>query len=277
MSVDCQWVEKNLEALFCDRLSDDEKRVAEAHIQNCASCRREVQGFNAIDPLIKNHFRREMAVARTPRVLHKGKVAGLSGAAAAVLVASLVLLVRTPQPNPVAAPIPAPPAASQVTSVNPPEPIKENPTAEPVRVKPEPAPNAPGENKTPSASPAVSPNAPDFVVSDPAGYSHTLDQYRGHVVVIGVWSPDQAEAVANIERLYKTYSANPKFRFLGVASERQPKPANTTFPIVYNQGSKLFGPRSGDFVLVNETGAVELRGSLVNDFENLRRVLQAKN
>lgn len=278
MSLDCQWVEKNLEALFCDKLSGEEKRAAQAHIENCSSCRKEVQALNAIDPLIKSHFRREMAIARTTRVLHKGRVAGLSGAAAAVLVASLVLLVRTPQSIPVAAPVSVPPVAAPVASVNTPAPIKENATAEPVRqLKPEPAPNAPTEAKSPSRTPAVTPNAPDFAVSDPAGYSHTLDQYRGHVLVIGVWSPDQSEAIANIERLYKTYSANPKFRFLGVASERQSKPANTTFPVAYNQGSKLFGARAGDFVVLNESGTIELRGSLVNDFENLRRVLQTKN
>src|SRR5207245_8534971 len=121
---------------------------------------------------------------------------------------------------------------------------------------------------------AVSENTPDFLVTDPAGYSHTLDDYRGHFVVIAVWTAGQPEPTANLERLYKTFGANPKFRFLGVANERLAKPANTTFPVVYNQDSKILGIQPGQFVLLDETGLVKLRGSLLKDFESLRRALK---
>jgi len=57
-------------------------------------------------------------------------------------------------------------------------------------------------------------------------------------------------------------------------SERQPKPTNTTFPLAYNQGSRLFEAAPGDFVLVNETGSVQLRGSLVKDFDKLQKALK---
>ena len=43
MTVDCQWIEKNLEALSCDRLNEEEVRLAKAHIEACESCRTEAQ------------------------------------------------------------------------------------------------------------------------------------------------------------------------------------------------------------------------------------------
>ena len=118
-------------------------------------------------------------------------------------------------------------------------------------------------------------DAPDSH-TDPAGYSHTADEYRGHVVVIGIWSVDQPEATGNLDWLYRTYAANTKLRFFGVSKIGQTKPANVTFPVVYNQGSKVFGARPGDFVVLDENGSVELRGSLVKDFDSIRKLLQGK-
>jgi hypothetical protein len=122
----------------------------------------------------------------------------------------------------------------------------------------------------------VTADASDFLVTDPAGYSHSIADYRGHVVVIGVWKSDQVETVANLERLYKANAANSNLRLLAVATDRSPKPANTTFPIVYNQGSKLFGAQPGEFVVLDENGMIELRGSLVKDFGNLTKAVRGK-
>ena len=274
MNVDCQWVGKNLEALFCDALTESEERLARTHIKNCTSCRNEAHALNAIDPLIKSYFRRELEIARRPRVIHKGRIF-ISGAAAAVFGALLLLLIRTPQPSPPLAPVPAAEVALLAASEDTAAPIKQNGTEEPQRAKPTLEPSAPPDRQ-PRVTAVVGANAPEFLVTDPAGYSHTLDEYRGHVVVIGVWSRNQAESVANIERLYRAFAANPKFRFLGVSSEQQPKPANTTFPVVYNQGSKILGTGPGEFVLLDENGAVELRGSLLKDFDGLTKALRSK-
>ncbi len=274
MTVDCQWIENNLEALMCDRLNEEESRVAREHIENCVSCRKETEALNAVDPLIKSYFSRELEIARRPRVAHRARVFGFSGATAAAVIVLLLVLTRTGQ-TPVLPPTPVtPPNVTAIASgQEPSKPIKADEPAEQGRAKPNPEPSAPGDRTPPAA---VSSNAPDFLVSDPAGYSHALEEYRGHIVVIGVWNRDQGKAIANIERLYKAYGANPKFRFLGVANDRQPKPANTTFPILYNDGSKLFGAQPGDFVLLNETGTVELRGSLTKNYDNLAIALQRK-
>src|SRR5689334_1158298 len=110
MTVDCQWIEKNLEALQCDRLDQEESRLAKAHIETCLSCQKELQALNAIDPVIQNYFRRELAIARRPRAIQRGRVLGLSGAAAAAVIVLLLVLTRTGQspliPQPAAPSVP---------------------------------------------------------------------------------------------------------------------------------------------------------------------------
>ena len=117
-------------------------------------------------------------------------------------------------------------------------------------------------------------NVPDFLVTDPAGYSRRLEDYRGHLLLIGVWSGDQPKAAASLERLYKAFASNPNLRLIGVSNERLAKPVNTTFPVVYNQGSRLLDAKPGEFVLLDESGAVRLRGSLTGDLGNLRALLK---
>jgi len=244
MIVDCLWIEKNLEALFSDTLSDDESRLARSHIETCGACRQETMALNAIDPLIKNHFRRELAIARRPPLVHKARVLGLSGAAAAVVALLLFFATRTPQALPVVAPVAGVPTI-QAPAPEPPAtpPIKADDPAEIQRAKPTPAPNVVPDRK-PQVPPVTS-NSPELLVTDAAGYSHTIDEFRGRTVVIAVWDNDQSESIANIERLYKANVANPKIRFVVVSNERLPKPTNTTFQTFYNQGSKLFGAKPG--------------------------------
>ena len=113
-----------------------------------------------------------------------------------------------------------------------------------------------------------------MLVTDLAGYAHKLEDYRGHVMLVAVWSGASPEAISNMESLYKTYGGNVKYRFIGVSNARVAKPASATFPVFYNQGSKLFGARSGEFVLLDENGGLLLRGSLVKDIESLRKTMQ---
>lgn len=275
MNVNCQWIETNLEAIFCDRLTEEESRWARAHIEGCTSCRKEAQALNAIDPIIKNYFRHELEIARHPRVSHKRRVFGISAVLGTVVVVLLLLVLRTPQPNPLVSPVAIAPTVPPVPQANTPAPIKQNDPGEVQRAKPSPEPSA-TTDRAPRTVQAIRPDAPEFLVTDPAGYSHTLEEFRGHVVVIGVWSRKQTESIANMERLYKAHADNPKLRFLGVSADGQPKPSNTTFPVVYNEGSKILGAKPGEFVLVDENGAVELRGSLVRDFDNVTQALRRK-
>lgn len=272
MTVDCQWIEKNLEALFCGSLAEEDERLARKHIETCPHCREEVVALNAIDPLIKRHFLHEMAVARAPRRVRASFVYG--GAAAALLFALMfAALLRTPQPN---TPVPVVASQPQTPATAPTEPsesiAKIEMNADGGRTKPQPG-TAPADTTSKGVSP-VGADSPDFLVIDPAGYSRNLDYYRGHVLLIGVWSTDQPASSAALQRLYKTFGANTKLRLIGVTNERQAKAPKTTFPVVYNQGSKLFGAQPGEFVLIDEGGNLKLRGSLVSDFDALVKALR---
>jgi hypothetical protein len=276
-SLDCKWVKEHFEALFCDRLEPEQNRLVREHMESCASCRREMEALNAIDPLVKRHFQRELAVAQSPRVAHTGRLLGVSTAALALVGILLFVVLRTPQTTP-AAPAEAVAAQAPVETENEPPSPPKNPddTNAPVeRTKPANEVSRVLDSAT-AARPASSDSAdvPDLVVTDPAGYSHRLEDFRGHVTVIAVWSKASSEAIANFERLYKAHGADPRFRFLGVSNERLAKPANGTFPIFYNKGSKVLGVQSGEFALVDEKGELTLRGSLVKDFDSLRKALQ---
>ena len=270
-SLDCKWIENNLEALFCDRLDPEELRLAQAHIESCASCRQEVGALNAIDPLVKKNFQRELRMVRQPRSVHAGRVFGLSAAGVALVAILAFAGLRTPQNNPSAAP-------AQSAAVTP-APVAENPTSAPVknqetsvtpveRTKPLDRPDK-APDQIFRALPPKSDNAPEFLVVDLAGYTRRVEDLRGHVALITVWSGASSEAVSNFEKLYKAHGSQARFRFVGVSNERLAKPANTTFPVFYNQGSKLFDLRPGEFVLLDEKGEIVLRGSLVKDFDKL--------
>ena len=275
--IDCKWIENNLEALFCDRLDQEQARLAREHIDACDSCRREVQALNSIDPLVQKHFQRELEIAQRPRVVSAGRVFGVSAAALALVAILAFFGLRTPQ-----APV-SPSVTSSATNVETlptvaevqsSGAVKDPQTIEPAeRAKPANA-IAMLPDRAPSAEAGDSDKAPEFLVIDVAGYSHRIEDYRGHVVVIAVWSGASREAISNFQRLYEMHGSNAKYRFAGVSNERLAKPQSATFPIFYNRGSKLFGARSGEFVVIDENGGVVLRGSLIKDFDNLQKALQ---
>lgn len=276
-SLDCKWVEDHFEALLCDRLEPEQGRLVRDHVEGCSSCRGEMEALNAIDPLVKRHFQRELAAAQSPRVAHTGRLLGVGTAALALVVILLFVVLRAGQTTP-ARPAQTVTAETPVETDNqPPAPAKspDTPTAPLERTKPANEVSKVLDSATATrTAPSDSADVPDLLVTDPAGYSHRLADFRGHVVVIAVWSKASAEAIANFERLYQAHGADPKFRFLGVSNERLAKPANVTFPVFYNKGSRILGVRAGEFALVDEKGEITLRGSLVKDVDSLRKALQ---
>ena len=258
--MDCEWIDKNIEAILSDDLSGDDSRLARGHISGCERCRKEVQSLIAIDPLIKKYFQAQLHRAMNPRPSHGSAVwrrRAWSGASVAILAAILFAIIpRNPQVDNSPSTIAVQPQVALIAPVESPSVSKNEAVSEDERAKPS---ATTGDNAIfPSSEPA--PDAPAFLVMDPAGYSRTLDDFRGFTTLIGFWSADQPEAIANLERLYKTFGRNAKFRLVGVSSQRGvQKPANTTFPLFHNQGSRaLAGP--GEFVLLSETGEVRMRG-----------------
>jgi len=271
MNVDCAWIEKNLEGFFCDRLSAEDHRRAISHIESCPHCNQEVEGLRSMDPLVKQLFRTQLAVAAAPRKPRSSFVLG--GFATAAIAAAIlwVFVLRAPRPSPPQATLDTPqavtaPAAGPATPEIPK--ITTPPPAE--RAKPD---ITTGGGYSPSTLPASPPpatgQAAQFSVTDAAGYSRTLADYKGHVLIFGVWSSNQPRSVSNLERIYQAFGANPEVRVLGVANERQVKPSNATFPIAYNQGSNLLGTGAQEFVVVDGNGAVLMRGSLLGDSTRL--------
>lgn len=291
MNTDCQWIDRNLEALFCDGLTADEDRLAREHIESCERCRKEIAELNAMDSLVKQYFEDKLAHARQPRPVPRWswlpvtKVIGLGTvAAAAIVVFILAVVPRQPQAT-TSAPGPVAPAQVQVgpsQAVEAPPTTKRDGFVSAERAKPSSAAadaSAPSQSdrvQSASSNVTVDSNAPDFIVTDPAGYSRTLEDYRGHILLIGVWETNQSASIASLERLYKTFGGNARIRFVAVSNERQSRPVNTTFPVFHNQGSRLLGAAPGEFILLDEAGTVRLRGSLVKDFEQLRDQLQAQ-
>jgi hypothetical protein len=199
-----------------------------------------------------------------------------------VAVIVFALLLRTPQVNngvPTGSVQPEAAATASTEALS----IKKSDAVADQRAKPSPSgergaaslERAPGEGLIATSSDRA-PDAPAFLITDLAGYSRSLEDYRGFTLLLGVWSLDLPESVANLERLYKTFGSNPKVRVIGVSDQRASKPPNTTFPIFYNQGSRLLDAKPGDFVLLNGTGTVRLRGSITGDFESLSKTLREK-
>ena len=283
--MDCQWVDKNLESIFSDDLAAEEGRQARAHIQSCEHCRKEMQALIAIDPVIKKYFQAQLSRALragdAPAVSRRGRPAwGVRVAAVTIVAIVLVVFLRTPQVNNGPPPVSVQSQAVPIPSAGAPSVVKDDAAVENERTKPSPAGTdgreAPGESPVSTSVATSDGSASTFLVTDPAGYSRSLEDYRGLTLLVGVWSADQPESVTNLERLYKTFGTNPKLRLVGVSNQRAPKPSNTTFPIFYNQGSRLLDAKPGEFVLLNEAGTVRLRGSIVGDFETLSKTLHGK-
>jgi hypothetical protein len=148
-------------------------------------------------------------------------------------------------------------------------------TASTERVKPD-ALTLDQRGRVPVPPIAVGANAPDFLVTDPSGYSRNLNDFRNHVLIFGVWTSQRPQTVSSLQRVYQAFSPNTKLRILGVAHQREAKPAAATFPITFNQGSKLFGAKTGELLIVDSSGVVRMRGTLEQDQTSLVNSIKTK-
>jgi len=269
MNIDCRWLEQNLEGFFCDRLSANEMDQLQLHVDNCSECQGTLREFQAVDPLIRQLFQHDLAVAQAPQRVRQSRLGmPVYAAATALIVLSIWLGVKASE-KPATLADPKPPATIAAVRPTPIAPAttaivksEGQPTVE--RAKPAPAVKTPSNAPTPAPKPDVdqADKRPPFLVSDAAGYSRTLSDYRNRTLIFGVWSPKDTHAIATLQRLYETYGSNPKVRILGISNESMAKPANGTFPVVYNENSQLLGAQPSDIVIVDGTGTVRFRGSL---------------
>ncbi len=243
MNVDCQWIDSNLEAFFCDQLNSEENRRARNHIAGCDRCRDLVSELKAVDPLVKKLFHHELAHARSPQRRSPVLIGSVAAAVAALI---LVVVMQVPQFVTNHSAEGSQPIAAATTAIQEPVLPKVPETASTDRVKPDAA-ALDQRGQVPVRAVPVPENAPDFLVTDPAGYSRNLKDFRDHVLIFGVWTSQRPQTVSSLQHVYQAFAPNTKLRILGVATQREAKPKAATFPITYNQGSKLFGvdPRIG--------------------------------
>jgi len=278
MKVDCQWFNTNLEAYFCDSLDAQQLQLVADHLKTCLSCRSEVQAIRDVDPMVKQlleyRMTRAMAAAHAPRRSGRriGFQLGLFGTAAAlagILVFAVFLNPRGP-----AGPVPANQTALQDTAASDAD-AKTDSAVPTTRAKTD-VPDLKAPEIKPVPEPAITDNAPAFLVSDPAGYTRSLEDFRGHVLLIGVWSADQPEAAQSIQRLYQAFGNRKEVRILGVTGRNVERPVGMTFPMAFNNGSRILETRSSNFVVVDKEGNVQMRGSLAGDSNALTTKIRAK-
>jgi len=277
MKVDCSWFGTKLEAYFCETLGDEDLRLAAEHLNSCLTCRREVQALNDIDPVVRQLFEFRMSKAEAAQRAPRRRIGfqlGLAGVALA-MAAILAFVVLTRQYSP--QPVQSLPSAASNADTN--APVAENTKSEdlstPQLLKPD-APITKPSEPTTASEPAIPDNAPEFLVITPEGYSKSLQDYKGRVLVLGVWSGDQAEAVQNLQKLYQAFGTRRDVRILGASALNQARPAGTTFPIVFNNGSRLLETRTSNFVVVDKEGNVQMRDSLAGDSNALVTKVRAR-
>jgi len=260
--TNCDRFRSKLEAYFCDALAEEDLRFGQTHLESCGECSREVESLKSVDPMVRAVLQRRLLLARMaaqantrPRILKLGLAAAALAAAVFVLSVGTVFLRETPPPPVI---VQKPPTVPVETDVRKDGVEQEIPgLLKPKGGKPvEPAPQPYLD------SPQV--DGPDFAITDAAGYTRTLETYRGRVVLFGVLSPEQKAAVSNLQQIYDDFGSNPGIRVFAVARRREDKLNSATLPTHFNNGSKLLGVREGEFLLIDATGKTKLEGSLTD-------------
>ncbi len=243
MTKSCQWVESRLEAYVSDSLTPAERGELDRHASDCAACRSELAAFAEVDALVAEHFRRRLRSASRPvrpmvRPLRPVGVAGASLAAVWIGFAAL-------GPDAV-----DPDAADKFPAA-----------LEAERAKPDPDP----ELAIPLAEDPLQPQPTPVVrfrVQDAAGYVHTLEDFSGSVLVLGVVDGNAA-AAADFEASYARYTSESGLRFLAVPADGVDLGASR-FPTMANRASTLMETDPGEFTIISPEGEVHARGSLDN-------------
>jgi len=263
MNNDCEWIKSKTESYFTDSLSSEDLHRFDSHLGACAACAQTVESLKNVDALVRGVFQRRVAIANRamrvntrPRVL---KIAlggvGLALAAALLLSIGVTFLQQTPAP-PTAQQVP--PAAPEIQNE-----VKKDNAVDTSAKRVKPGVGTPARTGLDASLNANAPNAPEFAVTDAAGYTTTLDTYKGQAFLFGVVARDQKAGIAGLQQIFDALSANRSIRIIGV-SRTEENFDGITFPIFYNHGSKLLGVADGHFLLMDASGTRVLEGSLTN-------------
>ena len=258
MTNDCQWVESRLED-YLVRSPDAEVRSRIAsHLETCDSCRQEVEAYGKVDTLVRAHFGRQMARAENGARLGF-RPRRLAGAFAGVGALALWVGMSVSQSD-----LPGEETALAEATLE--DPLnKATEEADVLRAKPTEGEAGTDLNSVAMEAPTLTappPEAVDLYIADAAGYLQTLADYSGSILVLGVFDGIGHEV---FEEAYATYGADERFSFVGVVSDSDTRPEDTTFPLMTNQGSSLLETPAGGFTIVAPDGDVYQRGSFELD------------
>jgi len=262
--TNCQWINSKLEAYFTEELPGEEFQRVQDHLASCAECRRQVDSFQEIDSMVRGVFKRRVALAQQAAQMNtRPRVFKIALASTTLAVVALLLVIGMPffQQTP------APPVATQTPSVPEiqPEVKKDSVEGSANRQLAKPGDEAPAPTAVEPSLESIGSDAPDFVITDPAGYTATLETYRGRAFLFGVVSRDQKSAVAGLQQIYDAFDSNRGIRIVGISRQHRDEGFDrATFPILFNHGSKLMGIADGHFLLLDATGKPRLEGSLTD-------------
>ena len=103
-------------------------------------------------------------------------------------------------------------------------------------------------------------DGPEFAITDAAGYTATLETYRGRVLLFGVVSPDQKAAVTNLQQIYDAFGSNPGIRIFAVARHREDRvPWRLRFRCSSITDPSYWECRTGNSSLLDATGKIQTR------------------
>ena len=281
MTDKCQWVEPHLEAYFSESIDPATRARLEQHVERCTDCRAHLDEFAQVDALVSAHFTQQMA--RAERTAHGPiRPMRLAGAFATVLVAAAAIwfvggMSGGGMPGPATQ---DPAGVVQQAAVSVPETdapdanggkAEEEPDAR--LAKPDPVLDAASTAQVDAAPTMAEPAVPvtRFHVQDAAGYFHTLEDFSGSVLVLGVVDRDPAGSAA-FEQAYELYRSEANIRFLGVPADGV-EPGPVRFPTMVNRESSLLETPTGEFAIVAPDGTVHARGPL--EAESLRLTIDA--
>jgi len=275
--MDCQWFNANLEAYFCETLGNEELLLVSEHLTTCLSCRNEVQSLRDVDPMVRQVLDYRMTKARLAASAPRRSIGfqlGLAGAGVALAAAIVfgVFLHQANEPGGSASIVPPTLQSSDSPDTKAGKGSDSTPT---VRAKPV-APDQPAAVKSIAPEPIIPAGAPEFAVIDPSGYSKSLSDYRGRVLLIGIWSADRKETAQNLQRVYQALGTRRNLSVLGVSRRKQDPLPGMTFPVVFNDGSRLLEARDFEYVVVDKEGHEQLRGSLAGDSNALISKIRTK-
>jgi hypothetical protein len=264
MNIDCAWFTSRLEAYCCDNLDEPDRQAAQQHLNQCRSCKSELDSLEKLDDTLRQVFQHRLSQALSQPPTRIRFIPAAVGAATAVTVLVLALTLLSGRDAP-SSPATADRSAPEVS-------VQESVSASAIEgpkntVEPPIQRAKPGDDSAivllprPDLDTARADGA-DFAVIDAAGYSTSLDNYKGYSVVIGVWSANQPQTVDTMNRIYSAFGHDPQVRVLGVASARQEPLDRATFPVVFNRGSQLLGLKTGELVLIDKAGQQRWSGSL---------------